>query len=452
MNIQRSKFLFRRPRVLIAFIAAFILFIASTGPGTTTAQGTRIVRVVNANAQAGQTVVVFVEIDSLGNEIGFQFALAFDPSVLSYVSVSPGNGLQPGSNLLSNATQASSGRVGFLIDAIQPLTAGTRRLVAITFNVSPNAPSQSSPVTFSTVPFGATIAGPGGTLVPATYQPGNLIIGGVGPSPTPTVAPSPTPTVAPSPTPTVAPSPTPTVAPSPTPTVAPSPTPTVAPSPTPGSTPNTLPGTNVFIQAPDGLSDVTFPAVTSAGITTFTPLQGSSAGTLPNGYLLPFNGTHRRINTTAGFVGPVVVCITVLGISDAEEFARLRILHREGQQLVDRTVLAPGVPAPDFASRRICASVNGPSDFYLAFGPVFNASGRVMTPLGQGIRNTVVSLTDSRGVRRVATTGSFGEYLFSEVRGGETYTITVTSKRYRFSPKVILVTGNLTDLNFVGLE
>lgn len=78
--------------------------------------------------------------------------------------------------------------------------------------------------------------------------------------------------------------------------------------------------------------------------------------------------------------------------------------------------------------------------------------GRVTTPSGQALRNATVNMIDSMGVRRIATTSSFGIYSFNEVATGQQYTFTVSSKRYRFSPQIVQVTGPISDLNFVGLE
>jgi hypothetical protein len=79
-------------------------------------------------------------------------------------------------------------------------------------------------------------------------------------------------------------------------------------------------------------------------------------------------------------------------------------------------------------------------------------SGRVSTPAGLGLRNAIVSLIDSQNVRRLATTSSFGLYSFDNVRTGETYIITVGSKRYRFSPRIMPINSALNDVDFVGLE
>lgn len=86
------------------------------------------------------------------------------------------------------------------------------------------------------------------------------------------------------------------------------------------------------------------------------------------------------------------------------------------------------------------------------FSSDVSISGRVTTPGGQNLRNAVVSLIDSNGVRRTATTSSFGLYSFEGVRTGETYTLTVGSKRYRFSPRVLPVDAALANVDFVGLE
>lgn len=81
-----------------------------------------------------------------------------------------------------------------------------------------------------------------------------------------------------------------------------------------------------------------------------------------------------------------------------------------------------------------------------------SVSGRVTTPSGLGLRNAVVNLIDVQGERRTATTSSFGIYQFDNVPTGQTYTISVASKRYRFAVKVQEILNQLVDEDFVGLE
>ncbi len=84
--------------------------------------------------------------------------------------------------------------------------------------------------------------------------------------------------------------------------------------------------------------------------------------------------------------------------------------------------------------------------------PTYAVSGRVTTPSGQGLRSAVVVLTDAAGVRRTATTSSFGVYQFNNIPAGFNYTMGVVSKRYRFSPRIYNVGGNLSNVDFTGLE
>ncbi len=84
--------------------------------------------------------------------------------------------------------------------------------------------------------------------------------------------------------------------------------------------------------------------------------------------------------------------------------------------------------------------------------PAISVSGRVTTPFDQGLRNVVVTLIDPAGVRRRATSSSFGLYSFDNVSPGETYIITVSSRRYRFEPKILHISESLANVDFRGLE
>ncbi len=79
-------------------------------------------------------------------------------------------------------------------------------------------------------------------------------------------------------------------------------------------------------------------------------------------------------------------------------------------------------------------------------------AGRVMTPSGVGLRNAIVSLIDSSGVRRTATTSSLGFYSFSDVQADKIITITVSSRRYRFQPITREVNESLSNVDLVGIE
>lgn len=77
-------------------------------------------------------------------------------------------------------------------------------------------------------------------------------------------------------------------------------------------------------------------------------------------------------------------------------------------------------------------------------------SGRILTPEGVGLRNARVTLTDAQGNARTTISGAFGYFSFPEVEVGQTYIVTVVSKRYQFAPRALTVTEEITDLSFVG--
>ena len=79
-------------------------------------------------------------------------------------------------------------------------------------------------------------------------------------------------------------------------------------------------------------------------------------------------------------------------------------------------------------------------------------SGRVLTPAGVGIQNVTVILTDSNGVRRTAQTSSFGLFSFDNVATAQAYVIGVRARRYRFPAKSLVVTVNMANLEFWGLQ
>ncbi len=81
-----------------------------------------------------------------------------------------------------------------------------------------------------------------------------------------------------------------------------------------------------------------------------------------------------------------------------------------------------------------------------------SVGGRVMTASGRGITNVRISLTDSEGNVRTATTTTFGYYHFEDVAAGETYVINARGKRYSFSQplQVLSVSDETTNVNFIA--
>jgi hypothetical protein len=78
-------------------------------------------------------------------------------------------------------------------------------------------------------------------------------------------------------------------------------------------------------------------------------------------------------------------------------------------------------------------------------------SGRVLTPAGGGLTNARVILIDSQGNSRTAVSSLAGFYRFADVLVGETYVLTVSSKRYQFDSQIVTVMEEIDGLNFSAL-
>ena len=130
-------------------------------------------------------------------------------------------------------------------------------------------------------------------------------------------------------------------------------------------------GANVNTQSGD--AGLTFSNVTTPGTTSNAPVPPANIGNLPGGFAFSDFSQSYQVTTTATFSGPITICYNVPGVNDPALFGALRILHGENGSLIDRTILAPDSPAPDFATRTICARVSSLSPFVVAVA-VPNAS------------------------------------------------------------------------------
>ena len=61
-------------------------------------------------------------------------------------------------------------------------------------------------------------------------------------------------------------------------------------------------------------------------------------------------------------------------------------------------------------------------------------------------------MTDANGKVVQALTNPFGYYQFDSVTAGESYVLAATHRRFRFEPRFVTVTDQLTDLDFVPLR
>ena len=78
--------------------------------------------------------------------------------------------------------------------------------------------------------------------------------------------------------------------------------------------------------------------------------------------------------------------------------------------------------------------------------------GHVLTSDGHGLRNAIVTVTSTLGQMLQTTSDSFGGYQFAGLAIGDTYTVNVRSKHYRFGSRVVSLMDSVTDVEMVGEE
>ncbi len=197
---------------------------------------------------------------------------------------------------------------------------------------------------------------------------------------------------------------------------------------------------------------VTFPTVSTAGITQQIPLDLSLLPSLPSGSTSL--GLTADIATSATFTGLPTVCFNLPSITNLATFNNLRIAHLENNVWTNRTDLA----SINFATKTICTSgLTSLSPFAVVNGFAPSAanaaiSGRITTSQGAGIRGVNVSVVNSNGATFSSITGTFGYYRFENMPVGETYILSVRAKRYSFAnpTRVINLNDELTSEDFVA--
>jgi Carboxypeptidase regulatory-like domain len=82
-----------------------------------------------------------------------------------------------------------------------------------------------------------------------------------------------------------------------------------------------------------------------------------------------------------------------------------------------------------------------------------SVGGRVIESNGNGIARARVTVTALNGASRYVSTNQFGYFRFDELSAGETYILTVNSRRYQFERSAQLITANddFTEINFVAV-
>ncbi|MEP6944501.1 MAG: carboxypeptidase-like regulatory domain-containing protein, partial [Acidobacteriota bacterium] len=79
-----------------------------------------------------------------------------------------------------------------------------------------------------------------------------------------------------------------------------------------------------------------------------------------------------------------------------------------------------------------------------------SVSGRVITPSGAGLKNATVQLIEADGSSQTTITSMFGYFQFDNVDAGESVVISIQSKRFHFTARVVALFDEITEVDFVG--
>ena len=197
-------------------------------------------------------------------------------------------------------------------------------------------------------------------------------------------------------------------------------------------------GTDVTVSP--GPVTVNFSSVTLGGFTSVWEIFPAAAGPLPSGYTVGPAMPAYEISTSTAYVPPIEVCIYVPGVTNEEAFNKLRILHREGYDLVDRTILAPDTPAPNFSTKTLCARVDSLSPFVVAQltqppGDTIPPTATITSPAdgatytkGQTITASFVCADEAGGSGLASCVGTVadGAVINTTTVGSQTFTVTAT--------------------------
>ena len=165
-------------------------------------------------------------------------------------------------------------------------------------------------------------------------------------------------------------------------------------------------GSNVSVPETAGPTTVgiTFTDVNVPGITTITPLDPATAGTVPGGFSV--GNIAFDLDTTSTFVGSANVCFQVPTVTDPVDFSKLRILHSAPKLDLatanynsNNASVVLGNGAGSFSAATNFAAGNTP--VAIAVGD-FNGDGKPDLAVGSGGIGHTVSILPGNGA------GGFG--------------------------------------------
>ncbi len=189
-------------------------------------------------------------------------------------------------------------------------------------------------------------------------------------------------------------------------------------------------------------------SVDTPGTTLVLPVNPAATGLdIPDGYEIQENQPAFNFSTTAELSGSASVCLKVPNVFDELLFADLRIMQSLNGNLVDQTT------SSDYQRKQICGAVTSLSTFLIAeynapTPQFFIVSGTVSTGRSRNIAYARVILEDEDGNVQKTETDISGRFVFKDIPGSRTYTISVFYRDMSFDPQTITVNQDITNLIF----
>jgi Carboxypeptidase regulatory-like domain len=197
-----------------------------------------------------------------------------------------------------------------------------------------------------------------------------------------------------------------------------------------------------------GYSPVSLANVAGSGNFNVNPLDGALAGTNTAQSL-----TRNWGLTPAGGVTQADITFNYLqaDVPSGANEAAFQFIRRSG---TTNTAFAP-TSINTTSNTATLNAVSSFSNWTLGINAPTAAgvsiSGRVLNANGGGISNAIIVLQSNNGGANLSVrTNTFGYYRFENITVGGSYLMTVNSKRYTFQSRVISLSDDLADIDFIA--
>jgi uncharacterized repeat protein (TIGR01451 family) len=199
-------------------------------------------------------------------------------------------------------------------------------------------------------------------------------------------------------------------------------------------------------EAPEGqIGTITFGLLFQKGPTIFKRIDSSSLEPLPPGYAV-YDNLAYDIQSEAIITGPHLITFNVPSVTSREDFSALRVLNRESDEFdpsktfwVDRTVLPPKKPRPDFGTKTISSRPDSLGPFVFAIYDRLQAEASPIADLEIAVSGPTNSKEPVYKIEHM-----IGDNL--------TYSITVTNNGPAIATEISAVFKMDIDLEFIRVS